>query len=250
VELYKRHLPEVFDRSTWQAMAGMGNLLREKYDEQPLERTLQRYFGDCRLSEALTNVVVPAFDLVSGRVLLFDSEVAKTHTTLDLPMRLVVRGATAAPTYFEPEPIGPPFVIEDHLLVDGGIFANNPGMCAFMQAQRRHRGADVVMVSLGTGSVARSLRQDEVRSWGVAHWARPLFNLVLASASQATDLNLRSLLGDRRYFRFEADLDLYGCSHRLDDVSEGNLMALEKAGRGMIMAQSEEIDRACQLLAP
>lgn len=61
---------------------------------------------------------------------------------------------------------------------------------------------------------------------------------------------MRSLLGDRRYFRFEADLDLFGCSHRLDDASEGNLLALEKAGRGMIRAQSEEIDRVCQLLAP
>jgi uncharacterized protein len=157
-------------------------------------------------------------------------------------------GPRPPPTYFEPALIGPPDAVREHLLVDGGIFANNPAMCAFMQAQRRHMGSDVVMVSLGTGSAVRSLRQEEVRSWGLAHWARPLLSLVLASASQATDHHLRSLLGDQRYFRFEAELDLYGCGHRLDDASEGNLAALEKAARGLISAKSAEIDRACQLL--
>jgi patatin-like phospholipase/acyl hydrolase len=251
VEIYKLHLPEVFEpHRGWQALAaGVSGLLREKYDEHPLEALLQRYLGDTRLSEALVNVVVPAYDLAGGDVLLFDSERAKADTALDLPMRLVVRGATAAPTYFEPALIGPPDAVQEHLVVDGGIFANNPAMCAFMQAQRRHMGSDVVMVSLGTGSASRCLRQEEVRSWGLAHWARPLLNLVLASASQATDHHLRSLLGDQRYFRFDADLDLYGCGHRLDDASEGNLAALEKAGRGLISAKSAEIDRVCQLLA-
>lgn len=248
VEIYKSRLAEVFGRTNWQALVGVGGLLHEKYDEKPLEAMLEHYFGDCRLSEALTNVIVPAYDLAGGDVLLFDSEQAKADPATDVLMRLVVRGATAAPTYFEPEMLGPPFAVEEHLLVDGGIFANNPAVCAFMQAQRRYVGADVVMVSLGTGSATRSLRVEEVKSWGVAHWARPLFNLVLGSASQATDHHLRSLLGDQRYFRFDADIEVHGCSHRLDDASEGNLVALQKAGQSLISAKSEEIDRVCELL--
>jgi patatin-like phospholipase/acyl hydrolase len=248
-ELYRTHLPQIFGRSAWQALAGMGSVLREKYDEEPLEHVLARYFGDWRLSDALTNVIIPAYDLMSGDVLLFDSEQAKADSALDLPMRTVVRGATAAPTYFEPELIGPTQTVHEHLVVDGGIFANNPAMCAFVQAQRRFRGSDLIMVSLGTGAASPSLRLEEVRSWGLAYWARPLLNLVLAGASQATDYQLRSLLGDERYFRFEADLELYGCSHRFDDVSEGNLAALEKAARALVGAKAAEIDRVCELLA-
>jgi patatin-like phospholipase/acyl hydrolase len=223
--------------------------LHEKYDEEPLEAMLEHYFGDCRMSEALTNVVVPAYDLVSGDVLLFDTEMAKKDRATDMPMRIVVRGATAAPTYFEPERVGPPTVMEEHLVVDGGIFANNPAICAFMHCQQRHPGGDVVMLSLGTGGAMRSVRLEEVRSWGLAHWARPLFNLVLASASQATDHHLRSLLGERRYFRLEPDLDVHGCTHRLDDASADNLAALEKAAEALIAARSAEIDQVCQLLA-
>lgn len=248
VEIYKARLSEVFGRSPWQAVAGVGSLLHEKYDEGPLEALLEHYFGEARLSEALTNVIVPAYDLVSGDVLLFDTDRAKRDSALDVPMRLVVRGATAAPTYFEPERIGPPVVVDERLVVDGGIFANNPAVCGFMQAQQRYPGCDVVMVSLGTGSATRSLRLEEVKSWGLAHWARPLLNIVLSSASQATDHHLRSLLGEQRYFRFDPELDIHGCSRRLDDASEANIAALERSASALVRAASADLDRACELL--
>jgi patatin-like phospholipase/acyl hydrolase len=246
VEIYKSRLAEVFDRSTWQAVASVGSLLREKYDEKPFEDLLSHYFGERMLSEAVTNVVVPAYDLANQDVLLFDSAAAEADRAMDMPMRVVVRGATAAPTYFEPAPVGPPIAHGHHLLVDGGIFANNPGICAFMQAQHRHLGDDVVLVSLGTGAPERPLNIEEVRSWGLAHWARPLVSLVMDGASRATDLHLRSLLGPERYFRLDPSLD--GCSHHLDDASRENLDALESAGKSLIASSSAEIDRVCELL--
>jgi patatin-like phospholipase/acyl hydrolase len=246
VEIYSQRLPEVFDRSGWQALSGIGSLWHEKYDEGPLEAMLHDYFGDYMLSDALTNVVVPAYDIATNDVLLFDSAAAQADPAADMPMRMVVRGATAAPTYFEPALVGPPYAPEERLLVDGGVFANNPGVCAFMQAQRRHLGCDVIMVSLGTGAAVRPPHLGEVKSWGVAHWARPLFNLVLDSASQATDHHLRSLLGEQRYFRFQAALE--GCGHRLDDASAANLSHLRQAGEAFIAAKSEDLDRACALL--
>ena len=231
MELYKSHLPEIFDRSAWQAVASVGSLLHEKYDERPFERLLEHYFGEHLLSEAVANVVVPAYDLANQDVLLFDSLVAKADPESDMPMRVVARGATAAPTYFEPAQVGPPLAHQHHLLVDGGVFANNPGLSAFMQAQQRHRGADVVMVSLGTGTPVHPLHIEEIRSWGLAHWARPLLSLVLDGVSQATDHHLRSLLGEQRYFRFDAPLD--GCSHRLDDASAANLGQLQSAAESL-----------------
>jgi hypothetical protein len=115
-----------------------------------------------------------------------------------------------------------------------------------MQAQRRHLGADIVMVSLGTGAPEHPLAHSEVKSWGLAHWARPILSLVLDSASQATHHHLRSLLGEQRYFRFDPRLN--GASHRLDDASPENLAALEKAGRDLVSELSDEIDRVCELV--
>jgi patatin-like phospholipase/acyl hydrolase len=246
VDIYRHRLPEVFARDGRHLLSGVESIWHQKYDHGPLEALLLRYFGDHMMSEALTNVIVPAYDIATNDVLLFDSAAAEASPALDLPMRVVVRGATAAPTYFEPEPVGPPQAQAKHLLVDGGLFANNPGVCAFMQAQRLNRGSDVIMVSLGTGAAARPLDLGEVKSWGLAHWARPLFSLVMDSASQATDYHLRSLLGEQRYFRFQAPLE--GCSHRLDDASPDNLDRLCRASEAYIGANSERLDRLCALL--
>lgn len=247
VDIYREHVVEVFGRSGWQVLPG-ASLVREKYDEAPLEHLMEHYYGDTLFSQALAEVVVPAYDLANNDVMLFDSAAAAGDPALDLPMRVVVRGATAAPTYFEPQPVGPPLARREHLLVDGGIFANNPGICAFMQAQRRHLGADLVMVSLGTGGGVRDLHMAEVKSWGLAHWARPLFNLVLESVSQATDHYLLSLLGPQRYFRLTPDLETNGCSHRLDDVSPENIEGLVSAASGLVKERSQMIDAVCELL--
>lgn len=246
LDVYRSRMAEIFDRSSWKVLAGAGALLHERYDEAPVEAMLAYYFGDHMLSEALAHVIVPAYDLVSNDVLLFDSEAAKAAPETDIMMRLVIRGATAAPTYFEPEPVRPPAAPREQLLVDGGLFANNPGVCAFMQVQRRYRDADMIMVSLGTGGSEHPLPHSEVRSWGLAHWARPLFNLVMDSASKATHHHLRALLGDQRYFRF--DPSLQGCSHHLDDASPENLAALEEAGTRLIARCSQQIDRVCELV--
>lgn len=246
VDIFKERLPKVFDRSGWHSMAGVGGLFQERYDQGPVEAMLDHYFGDHMLSEALADVVVPAYDLVGNDVLLFDSVAAKSDPDQDLLMRVVIRGSTAAPTYFEPEPVGPPLTKQEYLLVDGGLFANNPGVCAFMEVQRRHLGSDVVMISLGTGASERPLTRPEVKSWGLAHWARPIFNLVMDSASQATHHHLRSLLGGQRYFRFNPGLK--DCSHRLDDAGLDNLKALEERGRELIASSSEQIDQVCELI--
>lgn len=105
-EILRQRLPKVFERSGLKALAGAGGVLRERYDEGPVEDMLHLYFGDHKLSEAVTNVIVPAYDLANNDVLLFDSLLAASSPDMDLLMREVVRGATAAPTYFEPKAIG------------------------------------------------------------------------------------------------------------------------------------------------
>lgn len=76
-------------------------------------------------------------------------------------MRHVVRGATAAPTYFDPFVVAPPISDRRRILVDGGLYANNPSMLALTQVARYYAGADVVVLSLGTGQIAaRAMSED------------------------------------------------------------------------------------------
>src|SRR5260370_31881858 len=92
-------------------------------------------------------------------------------------------------------------------LIDGGVFANNPAACALVEARATYPDAgSYLVVSLGTGSLTRSLPLSLARYWGSARWAVPLLNIVFDGVSSTVDHQLRQLLpaesGDgQRYFR-------------------------------------------------
>ena len=49
-------------------------------------------------------------------------------------MRQVARATSAAPTYFPPEKIPTDDPLQYYALIDGGVIANNPAMCAYAEA--------------------------------------------------------------------------------------------------------------------
>ena len=51
-------------------------------------------------------------------------------------MREVVRATSAAPTYFPPEKIDTGDPLNYYALVDGGIVAGNPALCAYAEAMK------------------------------------------------------------------------------------------------------------------
>src|SRR5581483_9058588 len=123
---------------------------------------------------------------------------------------------------------------------DGGLFANNPGMLAFTEVGRRHSGADVIMVSLGTGQPQHRAARREAHNWGLAQWARPLLHIVNSSVSQTIDHELTEVLGAERYFRFQAQLPEGG---DLDDVTPTNLERLRRIGHELVTSKAAELDR-------
>jgi patatin-like phospholipase/acyl hydrolase len=73
-------------------------------------------------------------------------------------MNQVIRAATAAPTYFEPARITIDGPNDYYALVDGALFAYNPGMCAYTEVLNRFPDHESIMlVSLGTGELTRRL---------------------------------------------------------------------------------------------
>ena len=82
---------------------------------------------------------------------------------------MVARATSAAPTYFEAFKL-PGIKPDDYeALVDGGVFANNPAMCAYVDdsAGPGQMGREeVVLVSLGTGAQNRPLMYNRVKNWG------------------------------------------------------------------------------------
>jgi hypothetical protein len=142
---------------------------------------------------------------------------------------------SAAPTYFEPVRIG------DATLIDGGVFAINPALCAYAEAG----GKLDVMVSLGTGQHTRRLAYEDIEDWGQLEWARPLIDVVFDGGQDAVDFQMRALAAGA-YVRLQTRLML--ASDDLDDASEENLANLQREAEKLIRERSDDIDAACARL--
>jgi predicted acylesterase/phospholipase RssA len=227
-EIYEREGPEIFDRSSLQVITSLGGLVDERYDARGLVTSLRRHLGDTRLAEATTGILLTTYDLESRAALVLGNDD-------DITMVDAAHASAAAPTYFEPLPVGA------RTLIDGGVFATNPAMLGYS----RTRGGVEVLASLGTGEQTRPLHFDEVKDWGQLAWARPILDVVFDGSADVVDDQLSRLLDDR-YIRLQTRLD--EASDDLDDASPENLAALRREGEQLIAERTDDIDRLCSLL--
>jgi hypothetical protein len=236
LELYRTEGPRIFRRSLGRRIASVEGVLDEKHDDEVLNEVLARYLGPGRLSQATTRVLVTAYDLQGREPWLFKSWRADRDATLTD----VARATSGAPTYFEPWPVG------DLVLVDGGVYAMNPGMCAYAEARRLQPGAPSLVLSLGTGQLTRPITLRQASGWGLIEWARPLIDVVLDGVADTVDYQLRQLMPPGTYVRLQPTLDR--ASDALDDASPANLALLEDQARELVAANADELDRVAELL--
>ena len=166
----------------------------------------------------------------------------------------VARATSAAPTYFEAARIAAPDDAHDfYALVDGGVFANNPSMCAINDLRQGHHAEaarpleleEMVMVSLGTGELNGRIPWDEARDFGFFGWGRHLLGVVMDGVSDAASFQSAQLL-EGRYHRFQTALE--AGTTGLDDATPDNLEALGERAKRLVAEQSAKIDEVCELL--
>jgi patatin-like phospholipase/acyl hydrolase len=227
-QIYVEEGPEIFSRSLLKRITSADGYLDERYDSGGLLTSLERHLGTTRLADATPAILLTAYDLERRSALFLRRDD-------DLSMVEAAHASAAAPSYFEPVRVG------TATLVDGGVFATNPAMCAYAQTD----GDLSLLVSLGTGEHTRRLSYEEVKDWGRLEWARPVLDVVFDGTADAVDLQLRALLG-AGYVRLQTPLD--EASDDLDDVTPENLAALEREAQRLIAARDDELDRLCAQL--
>jgi patatin-like phospholipase/acyl hydrolase len=232
--IYEEEGPAIFDRSVWQRFRSAEGLLDEKYEAGALDRALERFLADKRLADAVPDLIVPTYDMSEPGPFFFKTRNARERPADDVPLTVVARATSAAPTYFEPLPVA------ERVLVDGGVFAVNPAMSAFAEVLRFHPSADVVLLSLGTGQRTRSRRFADVDDWGLVEWARPILDVVFDGISDAVDYQLRHVLGGERYWRLQVELTR--ASDDLDDASPENLAELRRHAEELIAERTGDLD--------
>jgi len=247
--LYLDEGPNIFSRSLAYRVRSGNGVTNAKYPATGIEEVLERYFGETRLSEALGDVLVTAYETELREPFLLRSRRARTDDEADFAMRDAARASTAAPTFFSPALVtgadGSPWS-----LIDGGVYANNPAMVGIVEAMAAYGSSDVLSLSLGTGDLTRSLPHRRIRSWGLLQWARPLIDIVFDGVSSTVDFQAgqlaRSTPGVAEHVRFDARLE--GVSDDIDDTGSANLRALQTLADGLVADRSDEIERLAEAL--
>jgi patatin-like phospholipase/acyl hydrolase len=245
--IYMEEGPRIFRRSLLKRIFSIEGWVDERYEDDGLNRALERYLGDALLSDALTDVLVTAYDIHDRFAFFFRSRRARSDPEYDFPLAQVARATSAAPSYFEPAEVTDRAGARTYPLVDGGIYAVNPSMCAYADVVATGHAADLrLMLSLGTGAHTRAYTFEETRWWGQLAWARPALDMVFDGVADTIEFEAGTLMGDR-YVRLQTELDV--ASDDLDDASPANLAALRTEAERLIAASAAEIDRVCAILA-
>jgi patatin-like phospholipase/acyl hydrolase len=253
VGLYETKGKEIFSRSIWHWIRALDNLIDEKYPAKGIDTVLEEYFGNARLKEVLTDVFITSYALERRMPFFFRSSRAKKQEDYDFSIKKVARATSAAPTYFEPLKLPERADPKDYYaLVDGGVFANNPTLCAFVEAkvESEKNDEDYLVVSLGTGTYTRPILYKQAKNWGLVQWAKPILDVVFDGVSDTVDYQMRHLLPERNgvrwYYRFQVTLPKE--NDAMDDVNPTNLRELRLLAEEGIRKDSEALTALCRQL--
>jgi patatin-like phospholipase/acyl hydrolase len=246
--LYESEGPRIFHRSLRKTLVSADGYLDERYDDDGLNAALRDYLGEDRISQARTDILVTAYDIERRAAWFFRSAEARSDPARDFTMSDAARATSAAPTYFEPALVRPVGGGAPSALIDGGVFAINPSMCALAEVTHAGRGEEIeLLASLGTGSHTRPLRYADVRGWGRLQWAVPSLDVVFDGVADTTEFALRQLLAPERYVRLQTELKI--ASDDLDDASAANLGRLRAEAERLLREQSADVDRLVAALS-
>lgn len=201
-ELFERNSARVFRKSLFRCP-----LFQSKYGSEPLAQLVRSTVPKVTLGEIGTPLLITSSDVSTGGVHVFKSRYLE-----DLGEPYVRDGGVllsdailascSAPAYFDPAHV------DNYLLADGGLWANNPSIIALVEAMSKFGQPieQVRILSVGTGHSARFYGSN--RFWGLlTGWGRQkLVSYVLGLQSQASTSMSKLLLGDR-YFRLDPKIE-------------------------------------------
>ena len=247
LNLYLEHGEAIFTRSFKTRYLDYLGLFNPLYQKEALENIIVEYMGDYRLSDLIKPCLIPTYDIEQGKANFFNKMKVIKGSNEDYLIRDVVRATTAAPTYF-PVAKSVEKKLTDESFIDGSLFANNPALCAYIEATKfpcEPRQREIHILSLGTGARDKHYPYRYAKQWGRLGWVVPVIDIYGSASSQTVDHQLRMLYERKdlmpNYLRIEPHLNEFDVDKGLDNPSHKNMEALQKVGEKMIEDYDQEL---------
>jgi len=276
-ELYEKQGSLIFkNRQQKGILSSFASLFNKKiktlsnhpYDSTGIDKLMLEKFGNFLLSDCSVKTIITSYDTTRSEAFYFISRLEEAKSFY---LRDVARATSAAPSYFPPKTIERTVGNPLHL-IDGGVFANNPSVLALAEAMfllnpengtKQFSSSDksnprilpdeelpFLIVSLGTGSCKRAIDPRNLDTTG--KWIEPLIEeIFMESVSENTHFLMKQLLpnfsdGSPRYIRI--NIPVPKDNMKLDDVSQNNIDALNRACEEYLDNNSQLIDKLLDLL--
>ena len=137
-------------------------------------------------------------------------------------------------------------------MIDGGVFANNPTMCAIVEAHHLYPPANIMVVSLGTGNNPIRIDAAAAMRWGDLSWAVPIISIFQDGSAQTVAFETDELIDDF-HWRFDVSLTTKTpkgevVNSAIDDASPENIKALVNKATQLIEDDRARIDEVAKVL--
>ena len=265
------HGNKIFNKNFWQQFKNF-KLWNENFPADNLEDLLDKYLGNTLLSQLTKPCVITAYNFYERKAMFFNSADSRKlgGEVKEFKAKNVARATSAAPTYFEPAMINS---LSDapQYLIDGGVFVNNPALCAYSEArdlkftdkQVLHgtyktpkpdfpSAKDMLLISIGTGSSKTRYEFEDLRNAGLIKWLPVIIDIMMSGNSETVHYHLTkmwdTLEGEDKkdYYRLEPELGM--ASPEMDNVKNKNLKLLHDAGQTYVFNHLDQLNEIADKL--
>lgn len=248
LNLYLENGPKIFETKGMKKFLADLGWAKERYDNKVLEKILLAYFDEVKLSDLIKPCIITAYNIELRKAHFFRQKVAQTRgKSRNFYVRDVCRATSAAPTYFSVAEINSLSGVR-YPLLDGGIFATNPSLSAFVEIKKQPEELipnDIYILSLGTGISKKSYDSDELRDTKALFVVPALLDMMMSGATETSHFYMKqifSFLGiPDHYIRLEPS-NLQSVEEELDAASPRNIQKLVALADRMISQRTLLID--------
>lgn len=211
LELYSEKGSNIFNDAKKFEWLGIRQLFNStRYSPKNIEQIFQETVGDLLFDELLKPCIVTSYNMQKGEAVFFNSrECEQQKSKRKFYTRDVLRSTSAAPTYFPPAAIKNLATGETMVNLDGGVFANNPAMCAYAESRTTHfeevdiqdpSATDLLILSIGTGSTSFHAKKGatSAKNWGVISWAKSVPDIMMDGGLDTVNYQINKIFNSQK----------------------------------------------------
>lgn len=196
----------------------LDDVMNPRFSDRGIAKVFRDVCGESRMNDALTHIMVSAYDLNNNCPLFFKTRSSLKEHHQNILIYDVCRATSAGPTYLPAYELHYPKGNENpqRLCIDGGVFINNPSLGALAEFLKNQQGygfsgneidqKDIHVLSIGTGSYSGQITARQAKHKGEVFWASHISDIMMRGVNKTTHYEMQELMPEGNYLRMTIDI--------------------------------------------